>query len=150
MRFSMSAILVAALFAVFAESARADIVATYKAHVLRYSFECDPGALHHELQNYFDASAPDDEWSSRAETQLSAWFAPDQGSSKVEVTCMAELCAVDFLMSPHEFASEHRSVVYEWTATARSGYLPEGLYFPRHDGSTRLFVFRDSFDPEEL
>ena len=150
MRLSKFAFILATLVAISAELARANEVDTYRAEVLRYLFDCDPGSLHHKLQDYFNESGRDDEWSPRAEIQISDWFTPEENSSKVDVTCAGDLCAVDFLMSFHEFATEHRPVVQEWKESAHTGYLPEGLHFPRPDGSTRLFVFRDSFDPVDL
>ena len=150
MRLPISFFIVAVLFAAFADSANADEDTEYRAYVLRYLFECDPGSLHHQLQDYYGVSARDDEWSPRAEIRLSDWFTPDEDSRKVDVTCAAEICVVDFLMSFHEFATDHRSVVREWVDTGHAGFLPEGLHFPRYDGSTRLFVFRDSFDPAAL
>ncbi len=150
MRFSLSGFVVAVLFAVCAESASAEEKATYRAEVLRYLFECDPGSLHHQLQDHFGASNRDDEWSPRAEIRLSDWFTPEGNASKVDVTCGADICTVDFLMSFHEFATEHRSVVERWKESGPPGFLPEGLHFPRYNGSTRLFVFRDSFDPDSL
>ncbi len=150
MRSSLSVIVVAVLFAVCAESASAKDVATYRAEVLRFLFECDPGSLHHQLQDHFGASNRDDDWSPRAEIRLSDWFMPEENASKVDVTCGADICTVDFFMSFHEFATEHRSVVERWKEAVQSGFLPEGLHFPRYDGSTRLFVFRASFDPADL
>ena len=149
MRYRITVLIVTTLLAFRPESAAAEDGASYRAEVLRYLFECDPGALHHQLQDYFSASARDNEWSPRAEIRLLDWFASDS-NNKIEVTCASDICAVDFLMSPHEFATEHRSVVREWVDNAHPGYLPEGLHFPRFDGSTRLFLFRSSFDPADL
>ena len=106
--------------------------------------------LYHKLQDRFGASNRDDEWSPRSEIQLSDWFTPDDSSNKIDVTCVDEICAVDFLMSFHEFATDHRPVIQAWRESAHTGYLPEALHFRRPDGSTRLFVFRESFDPDVL
>lgn len=132
------------------ETVAADDDAACRTQALIDQFHCDPGSLHHRLQNYFVASGHDDEWSPRAEVRLSDWFKTAEGGDDVEVACVADLCAVDFFVSFHEFATTYRSMTQEWDRAKHEGFLKESFFFPRGDGSTRLFVFRDSFDPASL
>ncbi len=120
------------------------------ARALLEKCECDAGDLHHRLQNHFTAGATDDEWSPRAELRLTDWFETNANSGKIAATCVADMCAIDFLVTYYEFSRSYEHRAYEWDQAKHAGFLPVSLFFPRGDGSTRLFVFRDSFDASKL
>jgi len=135
---------------VLAENGSADDSIAGRAKALLFQYHCDPGSLHHRLQDYFLASRADDEWSSRAAVRLSDWLEADDNSDEVAVACKADICTVDFHVPFSQYASRFGDRVEEWDQAKHAGFLPESVSFPKHDGSTRLFIFRDSFDPEAL
>ena len=150
MRLSITLLTVLVICGILAEAIRADDEAAYRTQVLHDQFHCDPGTLHHRLENYFRAGSADSEWAPRAEIGLSDWFRTSADGSDVDVACVGDLCAVDFLVSFHEFRTTYRPMVEEWEQAKHGGFLKDSFSFPRGDGSTRLFVFRDSFDPAGL
>ncbi len=150
MRLSVSFLFVSIFCIAVADTASSGDDSAYRTQVLHDQFYCDPGTLHHRLENYFQAGSAVSDWATRAETGLSDWFRTSENNGDVDVTCVADLCAVDFRVSFHEFATTYRSMVEEWEQAKHAGFLKDSFSFPRGDGSTRLFVFRDSFDPANL
>ena len=150
MRLSLYFLTVVVLCSVTARTAGADEDAAYRRQVLHDQFYCDPGTLHHRLENYFREGDADSEWAPRAEIGLSDWFRTSENGGDVDVACVSDLCAVDFRVSYHEFRTTYRPMVEEWEQAKHAGFLKDSFSFPRGDGSTRLFVFRGSFDPAHL
>ncbi len=147
---TISLFLVATLFKVTAVAGDTADEFPESARVLLDKCECDAGALHHLLANHFRASGSDDEWSPRAEVRLRDWFAAGGNRGKIAATCVVDMCAVDFFVTFYEFSQRHEYRAYEWDQAEHAGFLPISLFFPRGDGSTRLYVFRDTFDAAAL
>ena len=143
-------VLGAVVFGMETEGVNAEAILPESAKVLLDKCECDAGELHHMLENHFRAGTIDEGWSRRAAFRLKEWFETEGNIGKIAATCVADMCAVDFLVTFYEFARIHEQRAYEWDQAKHAGYLPVSLFFPRGDGSTRLFVFRDSFDAASL
>jgi len=150
MRLFTSFLLVAVFCNAAAEIWNANDETSDNARSLLEQCDCDPGSLHRQLEAHFLGSRSDDEWSPRAEVQLSNWFETDRNSDEVAVTCVVDMCAVDFFVPFSQFSSNYEGSAQEWEQAKHSGFLPISLFFPRWDGSTRVFIFRDSFDPAAL
>ena len=146
----ISLFLVAALSNVAAVAQDTTDDVPQSARVLLDKCECDAGALHHLLANHFRASPSDDDWSPRAEVRLKDWFETEGNRGKIAATCVVDMCAVDFFVTFYEFSRSHEHRAYEWDQAKHAGFLPISLFFPRGDGSTRLYVFRDTFDAAAL
>jgi len=150
MRFFISLFLVAVSYNAAAELWNADDEISDRARSLLEQCDCDPGALHHQLEAHYQGSRGDGEWSPRAEVHLSSWFEADGNSDDVAVSCVVDMCVVDFFVPFSQFSSRYKARAAEWEQEKQPGFLRISLFFPRWDGSTRLFIFRDSFDPAAL
>lgn len=120
-----------------------------RSRVLNNMFFGNGRVFSQQLAAHHLASYTDDEWSPRATASLTEWFGNgDDGD--IVVDCAADICLIDFFVPDRDFMRNYRIKARQWGKSEPEGFMRASYFFRNQDGSTRLYFFRDSFDPESL
>ncbi len=119
-------------------------------HVLFDMFHDNVGRFKRQLEAYYLTSDTDDEWSPSAAAALSEWYHSGDNGDEIISDCATDICVVDLYVSYKVFLRKYRAKARQWGLSEQEGFLPKSFFFPNPDGSIRIYVFRDTFDPESL
>lgn len=124
---------------------------TYRARQLDEMFRHSPAGLASRIESYMSRQETDTVWAGDATELVLTWFNSEgTNPQSISVECVSNICYVDLLVSYADYARNYSARAKQWSADEVPGFLPTNFHISAGRDFQRVYLFRDTLDPNEL